>query len=255
MIRVLILHEIYLIGNAMATVLGNEEDVHIAGLASTPDEAFTLLRTTPCHVLLVNAQHPSHEIINFVQRITQEIEDLKVLMVGVVEAEEFILQCFQAGAIGYAERDDSIEELIRRMRVAYEGKTLLSPEIACALVSRVAELSQCAVMDCMPDSNNLRLLCAELTPREREVLRHIEQGCTNQDIAEALTIEVGTVKNHVHNILRKLNVDNRKRAAILARQFLSIPEKHPEPSRHLWNSYSVYTASPVSDERVFIGVG
>jgi DNA-binding NarL/FixJ family response regulator len=251
MIRVLIVHEIYLIGNAMATVLGSEPDIDIVGLASTPEEASTLLRRKECDVLLMNAQHPNHEILSFVQRVTQEVKDLKVLMVGVVEAEEFILQCFQAGAMGYALRDDSIEELMDRIRAAYEGKTVLSPEIACALVSRVAELSQCAVMDSMSDNNDLRLLCAELTPREREVLRLIEQGCSNQDIAEILTIEVGTVKNHVHNILKKLNVDNRKRAAMLARQFLEVPETQAESVYPLWNSYPIYTSARRAEESFY----
>jgi two-component system, NarL family, nitrate/nitrite response regulator NarL len=60
-----------------------------------------------------------------------------------------------------------------------------------------------------------------LTPREREVLSYLERGSSNQEIADALTIEVGTVKNHVHNILKKLNVDNRKRAGLLARQVMT----------------------------------
>lgn len=252
MIRVTILHETHLIGNAMASVLGNEPDITIAGLASTFEDALSQLSSTVCDVLLVNAQRPNQEVLDFIQRTNKQHKDTKIVLIGVVEAEEFILQCFQAGASGYALRDESLEDLVQKMRAVHEGKTLLSPKIACALVSRIAELSQCVTMDSMPGGDDLRLLCSELTPREREVLRFIERGCSNQEIAESLTIEVGTVKNHVHNILKKLNVDNRKRAAVLARQFLDLQERPAEMPRQLWkSSYSMYTTGRVSEERMF----
>lgn len=242
MIRVSILHETNLVCNAMATVLGNESDIHVVGMASTYDEAIALVHSTPCDVLLVNAHRPSQEVLHFLHRVAHEAKQTKVLVMGVIEAEEFILQCFQAGASGYALRTDSIEEMVKKVRAVYAGKSLLSPQIACALVSRVAELSQCVSMECMAEGDDLQLLCSDLTPREREVLCYLERGASNQEIAEALTIEVGTVKNHVHSILKKLNVDNRKRAAVLARQFMDISDHAVEEPRQLWQSYPMYSA-------------
>lgn len=228
MIRVQIVHEIHLVCNALANVLRDEADIRVVGLASCIEDAKLQLEARASDVILVNVSRPSQNILQFIQEIVHKHKDLKVLVVGVVEAEEFILQCFQAGAVGYALREDSLEELLHKIRAAYHGKTYISPEIAGALVSRVAELSK-FVTNVDGDENTLSLLCAELTPREREVLRYIERGSSNQEIADALTIEVGTVKNHVHNILKKLNVDNRKRAAMLARQVLPIQQR-PEPA-------------------------
>jgi DNA-binding NarL/FixJ family response regulator len=225
MIRVMIVHEIHLVCNALANVLRDETDIKVVGLASCTEDAAAQLQSCDCDLVLINANRPSQDILRFIQSSVQQNRELKVLVVGVVEAEEFIIQCFQAGAVGYALREDTLEELLHKIRAAYHGKTFMSPEIAGALVTRVAELSK-FVTNVDTDDNNLNLLSAELTPREREVLCHIERGHSNQEIAEALTIEVGTVKNHVHNILKKLNVDNRKRAAMLARQVL--PERHGE---------------------------
>ncbi len=75
------------------------------------------------------------------------------------------------------------------------------------------------------------------------MLGHLEQGSSNQDIAEALTIEVGTVKNHVHSILKKLNVDSRKRAAMLARQFIDISARPMPQTRQVWQNYPVYATN------------
>lgn len=243
MIRVSILHEANLVCNAMASVLDNEEDIRVVGMASNYDEVIPLLHTTPCDILLINAQRTGPEVIQLLHRLERETKGTKFIVMGVVEAAEFILQCFQAGASGYALRTDSIEELVNKMRAVSQGKTLLSPQIACALVSRVAELSQCVSMDCDLEGEDLQLLCSELTPREREVLGHLERGYSNQEIAEALTIEVGTVKNHVHSILKKLNVDSRKRAAILARQFIDISARPAPAARQGWQNYPVYASN------------
>jgi NarL family two-component system response regulator LiaR len=244
MIRVLIVHEIHLVCNALANVLRDEPDMKVTGLASGPEDAMAQLQAIRnCDLVLLNVNRPCQEVLHFIHEVVQQNKEIKLLVVGVIEAEEFILQCFQAGAVGYALRDDTLEELLHKIRAAYRGRTFVSPEIAGALVSRVAELSKyVSNVDC--DESNLSLLSTDLTPREREVLRYIERGYSNQEIADSLTIEVGTVKNHVHNILKKLNVDNRKRAAMLARQVL--PERRVEkiePARRPSTSSLAYGAT------------
>jgi DNA-binding NarL/FixJ family response regulator len=220
MIRVLIVHETFLVSNALANVLQEESDVQVVGLAATYEEALDQLNESIVDMVLVNANRPSQQLLSFIQSTCQHYADTKIVIMSVAETSEFILQCFQAGATGYSLQTDSLAELIRKVRAAYNGKPLLSPQIAGALVSRIAELSQ-IVGRPDADQEELMLLSADLTPREREVLSYLERGSSNQEIADALTIEVGTVKNHVHNILKKLNVDNRKRAGLLARQVMT----------------------------------
>jgi DNA-binding NarL/FixJ family response regulator len=220
MIRVLIVHETFLVSNALANVLQEESDVQVVGLAATYEEALDQLNQSIVDMVLVNANRPSQQLLSFIQSTCQHYTDTKIVIMSVAETSEFILQCFQAGATGYSLQTDSLAELMRKVRAAYNGKPLLSPQIAGALVSRIAELSQ-IVGRPDADQEELMLLSADLTPREREVLSYLERGSSNQEIADALTIEVGTVKNHVHNILKKLNVDNRKRAGLLARQVMT----------------------------------
>jgi two-component system nitrate/nitrite response regulator NarL len=114
----------------------------------------------------------------------------------------------EAGANGYVLKDNSVDELLTRIRVAYREKALVSPKIVAALMSRVTEWAQL-----FADIEAGISESADLTPREREILELIGQGLTNQEIADSLFIEVGTVKNHVHNILQKLDVSSRQDAA------------------------------------------
>jgi DNA-binding NarL/FixJ family response regulator len=111
-----------------------------------------------------------------------------------------------------------VDELLRNIRAAYRGEALVSPEIAGALMSRVTELAQIfAEVTSIPES-------VELTSREHEVLKLVAKDLSNQEIADRLVIEVGTVKNHVHSILQKLNASSREDAAA----YWSIIKEHAD---------------------------
>ena len=127
---------------------------------------------------------------------------------GLAESREEILRYVEAGAAGYILQDDSVDDLLAKVRTTHGGEAIISPEIAAALMSRVAELAQ---SPSKPEAGQADP--AELTSREREILELIGEDLTNQEIAERLVVEVGTVKNHVHNILQKLNVSSRREAA------------------------------------------
>lgn len=144
----------------------------------------------------------------------------RVLITDLTAPQEAILHYLEEGAAGYVFEHESWAELVKKVRAAYEDEFLLDPEIAASLINRIAELKQ------LVNELDGGVLAkpheayAELTQREWEVLRLIAQDMSNQAIANALTIELGTVKNHVHNLLRKLDVCSRKQAAQLAQQML-----------------------------------
>ena len=113
-----------------------------------------------------------------------------------------------AGASGYVLQEVSIDKMFDNIRAAYDDQALISPQMAAAFMEHIAELAQVA------SRVSLDVTAYEsLTPRELEVLELIDAGLTNLQIAERLFIEVGTVKNHVHNILSKLEVSSRSDAA------------------------------------------
>ncbi len=202
MIRVLVVDEIMLVCSVIASVLSGEPDMEVSGCAASVDEALDLLDR--CEVVLVSATMADGRALELTRLVVRSNPDVKVLVMGLVESRNVILQHIEAGACGYLLREDSVEELLKNIRAAYRGEALVSPEIAAALMARITELAG-SCEEAWVDSQQY----VDLTPREREVLDLVRKGLSNQEIADYLTIELGTVKNHVHNILRKLNVRSR----------------------------------------------
>jgi DNA-binding NarL/FixJ family response regulator len=128
--------------------------------------------------------------------------------VGLPESKYVILQYVMAGAAGYVLEDVTVERLFNQIQAVQEDKALVSPRMAAALMEHVNTLAAVSARPYLePDAY------AELTSCELEVLDLIDEGLTNQEIAGRLFIEVGTVKNHVHNILKKLDAASCEDAA------------------------------------------
>lgn len=132
----------------------------------------------------------------------------RVVVLGVRDAEADVVACAEAGAAGYLFRDDSLDSLCDLIQAVARDETICSPRTAAVLLRRVAAAAA---------ERRARTGVGLLTPREGEVLELVEQGLANREIAQRLSIEVRTVKNHVHAILGKLGVQRRGQAAAQAR--------------------------------------
>jgi DNA-binding NarL/FixJ family response regulator len=205
MIRIALVNAIRILCNVTAAVLENEPDIEIVGCATTMDEALDLAHR--CDVLVTSTLVPDDTAFKITQAVVEANLSAKVLILGLAESKEEILRYIEAGAAGYILQDDSVDDLLAKIRATYDGQAVISPEIAALLMSRVSELAQVSTE---PGDNTDAFV--DLTPRELEILQLIGQGLSNQAIAEQLVIEVGTVKNHVHSILEKLNVSSRRDA-------------------------------------------
>jgi two-component system nitrate/nitrite response regulator NarL len=206
MIRVALVNSIKLMCNVIAAVLSNEPDIEVAGCTTTVDGALALAGDVD--VLVISTRLPNKGALRLAQAVARAALPVKVVVLGLAESKEEILQYVEAGVAGYVLQDDSVDDLLAKIRTAYGGEAIVSPEMAAVLITRVSELAQQAA----PPEVKLDTT-GELTPREREILELIGQGLSNQEIADRLVIEVGTVKNHVHSILQKLNVSDRQAAA------------------------------------------
>jgi DNA-binding NarL/FixJ family response regulator len=175
---------------------------------STYNDALLILRETDVDVALVSTRLPDHGGLRLTSAISEIAPATKVLALGLTEEKKRILRYVEAGASGYILQDDSLEDLVEIIRATRDGKVFVSPQIAAAMMERLSNLAQ---MFTGMESNLMDT--TSLTSREMEVLELISKGFTNQQIAQHLVIEVGTVKNHVHNILEKLNVSSRGEAA------------------------------------------
>lgn len=210
MIRVLVVEEVRTICEIIATVLRSESDLVVVGGATGIDEAVAHL--SGCDVAVVNACMTTYSSVRLVRGLRRLAPRVKIVVMGLARSQHAILQCVEAGVAGYVLKDSSLDDLLKSIRAADRNEPMMAPPLAATLVSYVAEL---VGLDGSGDSDP----CGpeSLTRREREVLGLVQQGLTNQEIAAKLVIELGTVKNHVHNILRKLNVNSRRDAVHVSR--------------------------------------
>lgn len=210
MIRTLIVDEHRISGTVLAAVLSEEPDIDIVGVATTAQETFDLINR--CDIIIVNTSIQEDAALEISRLGLSPDLSVKTMVMGIPESEDVILRYIEAGAAGFVLRDDSVESLLETMHAVHNDEAILPPNLAARLMSRVAELAmdyeQAGIMDAA--------IAEELTRREQEVLDLISEGRTNQEIADSLIIELGTVKNHVHNILKKLNVNSRREAALIA---------------------------------------
>lgn len=210
MIRVMVVHQTHLISSIIANVLDEEDDIHVVAQCSSYEETLHLLEKLDCEIVLVAANLPDNGAFRITETINEKGFSVKVLVIGLPDSKNAILQYVAAGAAGYVLQEVSTERLLEHVRAVHDGKAIVSPDIAAALMNHISELAQISSqIDIDPSAY------AELTPREKEVLSLIGEDYTNRQIAEELVIEVGTVKNHVHSILKKLDVSNRHEAASL----------------------------------------
>ena len=207
-IRILLVNDIQLISNVIAASLEDEPDITIVDCVSSAEDALRSIQEQEIDVALVSTRLPNQGALEFTKNIAKISPSTKVLALGLSEDKNQVLRFIEAGASGFVLKDNSVDELIENIRAAKDKKAFVSPEIASAIMNRLTELTQ-LLLDCgnsFPDE-------ADLTPRELEILELISRRMTNQQIAGELVIEVGTVKNHVHSILNKLDVGSRSDAS------------------------------------------
>jgi DNA-binding NarL/FixJ family response regulator len=206
MIKVIILDEFPLFNDLMENALEREGNIKVVKTLTINDNVFTAIQDVEADVVLIDGRMPGSVGLEFVRRL-KERDGFEVVVFGVEEEIEHILPYFEAGASGYVTRDASITELVEVIQTANKGHVQISPPIAKAVVERLKTLSE-TFNGLDKDMFNK----VALTRREMEVLELLEKDLSNQEIAKRLHLEVGTVKNHIHSILGKLGVNNRREA-------------------------------------------
>jgi DNA-binding NarL/FixJ family response regulator len=143
------------------------------------------------------------------RKLRVQLPSCQIVALTTFEDDELVFECLRAGALGYLLKDAPIDKLVEAILAAARGESVLQPSVASKVL---AKLSQLASGTTAPTE------VSKLSERERDVLRLIARGASNKEIAAALFLAEGTVKNHVTNILTKLEVDDRTQAALRARE-------------------------------------
>lgn len=207
-IRILIADDHPLFRDGLRSLFASVADTEVVGEAGSGEEAIALAESLQPDVALMDIQMPGLNGIEATRRIAHASPHIGVVMVTMFEDDESVFAAMRAGARGYVLKGADQEEMLRAVRSAARGEALFGPAIAARLARFFAIPRPAAPPDLFPD----------LTDREREVLELIAQGRNNEAIADELFISRKTVRNHVSNILNKLQVADRAQAIVTARR-------------------------------------
>ncbi|WP_400993683.1 response regulator [Agromyces sp. GXQ0307] len=209
MIRVALADDQVLVRAGFRALLEAEPDLAVVGEASTGEELLALVRSEPVDVVLMDIRMPGGDGLWATEQIAADpaLAAVRVVVVTTFELDEYVARAVRAGASGFLVKDTEPVDLIRAVRVVAGGEALLSPGVTRRLLERMAVGLKEA-----PDVGAL----AVLTEREREVLRLVGQGLTNEEIAERLVLSPLTAKTHVSRIMSKLQARDRVQLVVVA---------------------------------------
>nr|WP_290228563.1 response regulator transcription factor [Trichocoleus desertorum] len=219
MIRVLLVDDQSILRQGLKALLELEPDLDIVGDASNGQVAIQQVEALQPDVVLMDVRMPVMDGVAATRSICQRFPTIKVLVLTTFDDDEYIAEAMRVGAIGYLLKDTPSEELAAAIRAVHKGYAQFGPGIFQKVLSHMG--SKPVAIASSP-AEQLPPGLNELTPREREVLRLIAAGSNNREIAQTLFISEGTVKNHVTNILNRLNLRDRTQAAIFANAYLTL---------------------------------
>ena len=205
-LKIVLIDDHTLFRSGLKALLQRQSDFAAVGEAADGLEGVKLIELVAPDVVLLDLDMPHMNGREALAQIVAVHPELAVLMLTVSEDGEDLAECMRLGARGYLLKNINAEFLLSSIRRAVTGDSVLSPEMTAKLVARLRDPRPAASR---PDVDSL-------TPRGRETLRHLARGASNKEIARSLDLAESTVKVHVQNILRKLNLSSRVQAAVFA---------------------------------------
>ena len=208
-LRVLVCDDHALFRRGLQMVLEQEPDISVVGEAGDGAEALEKAVDSMPDVVLMDVRMPKRGGIDSCTAIKDAVPSAKIIMLTISDEEADLYDAIKAGAAGYLLKEISIEEVAAAVRAVHEGQSLISPSMASKLLSEFASMIK-------RTDERQQLPTPRLTDREMEVLKLVAKGLNNRDIAKELYISENTVKNHIRNILEKLQLHSRMEAVVYA---------------------------------------
>jgi DNA-binding NarL/FixJ family response regulator len=197
-------HEVFRQGLTMLLAL--EDDMEVVGEAGDGVAATELAASTAPDVILMDVRMPKRSGIEACAAIKDVAPTTKILMLTVSDEEADLYDAVKNGALGYLLKESSIDEVAQAVRVVADGQSLISPSMAIKLLDEFKQISR----------SDRQVATPRVTDRELDVLQLVAQGLNNREIGKRLFISENTVKNHVRNILEKLQLQSRMEAVMYA---------------------------------------
>jgi DNA-binding NarL/FixJ family response regulator len=210
MIRILLVDDQHIIRQGLKTMLESNADMQVIGEAENGQRALEQIPILQPDLVLMDIRMPIMDGVAATEAIAAQYPTIKVLILTTFDDDDYVSQAMRLGAKGYLLKDTEPDELALAIRSVHKGHTQLGP----GLFEKAMMPSAVAVPTIVPPPG-----FAQLTSRELDVLRLIASGANNREIAEALFLSENTVKNHVTNILSRLQLRDRTQAALMAHPF------------------------------------
>ena len=207
-VHVLIADDHPLFREGMRGRLDRVADIMVVGEAASGDEAVTMAHGLEPDIILMDIKMPGLNGIEATREIVRAIPRVGVLVLTMFEDDDSVFAAMRAGAKGYLLKDSGGKEVVHAIRAVASGEVVFGPGVA----ERIMGFFYA------PKPTVMQRIFSELTEREEEILSLVAQGKSNQEIAQQLFVSIKTVRNHVSNILLKLQVADRAQAAIRARE-------------------------------------
>jgi two-component system NarL family response regulator len=208
-IRVLVVDDHALFRRGLQMVLEQEDDIEVVGEAGDGAEAVERAADSMPDIVLMDVRMPKRGGIDACTAIKDAVPSAKIIMLTISDEEADLYDAIKAGASGYLLKEISIEEVAAAIRAVNEGQSLISPSMASKLLTEFASMIK-------RTDDRQQVPTPRLTDREMEVLKLVAKGLNNRDIAKQLFISENTVKNHIRNILEKLQLHSRMEAVVYA---------------------------------------
>ena len=217
-IRVMIVDDHPVVRRGIQSLLAEEEDIQAVGEAVNGKDALEKAKSLKPDVILMDLVMPEMNGIEAIEKITASMPETRILVMTSFAADDKVFPSIKAGALGYLLKDSDPEDLIRMIRQVYRGELSIHPMIARKVIQ---ELNRPAKEPLTP---------SPITEREEEILQLLAQGLENKEIAARLVVRDATVRTHVSNILRKLQLANRVQATLYALRtgLTSLEDESPE---------------------------
>jgi DNA-binding NarL/FixJ family response regulator len=210
-IRVLIADDHALFRRGLEMVLDAESDIDLVGQASDGAEAVVRAGESLPDVVLMDIRMPKTSGIEAARAMKEAAPSAKIVMLTISDEEEDLFEAIRSGASGYLLKDIPLDEVADAVRAVHGGQSLINPSMAGKLLTEFATLARD-----QEEERPQQVPAPKLTDREMEVLKLVARGMNNRDIAKELFISENTVKNHVRNILEKLQIHSRMEAVMIA---------------------------------------
>lgn len=209
MIKVLIADDQELIRQSLQIVLGIREEISVIGTAGNGNEVIRLVQKEKPDVILMDVRMPEMDGVQCTRMIKERYPQIKIIILTTFDDDEFVFSALKYGASGYLLKGISMDELEKAIRTVHQGGAMINPGIASKVVELFSEMAQ-SNYDIMIEAENV----GELTDGEWEIIKLIGRGMSNKEIAKAISLSEGTVRNYLSSILNKLNLRDRTQLAI-----------------------------------------